>query len=66
MKHKWNRNSRVGVSNCLLCGYCREWVNGVPTYFRNDNLYDKKAPPCDRLIVGKSEAEVREMLPLLF
>lgn len=66
MRHKWNRNSHVGVTYCNRCGHCREYVRGAWMYFRNDICHHNGAPKCDRLIVGKTEAEIKALLPLLF
>jgi hypothetical protein len=51
-RHKWNGpppKSKVVdeiVTACVKCGMVRQWVRGYPTYFLNDTVYDKKAPPC--------------------
>lgn len=54
-RHKWNEPKGVhkGTSNkggfavmCIKCGCVKEYVNGVPTYFINDNVYDKITPDC--------------------
>jgi len=60
MRHKWNGpQGRVKATAnkggftvaCINCGCVREYVAGFPTYFIDDNVYDKKAPSCDRRLL---------------
>lgn len=58
-KHKWNGKSIIlKTSNhgglvvaCVKCGCVKEFVKGVPTYFINDTVYDRKAPKCDERLL---------------
>jgi len=60
--HRWNGNSKkapLGTSNkgglavaCIYCGCVKEYVNGIPTYFIDDTVYDRYAPKCDRRLVS--------------
>lgn len=49
-RHKWDgkklHSKDSSVCQCVKCGMIRQWVGGYPTYFLNDNVYDKIAPPC--------------------
>lgn len=58
-RHKWNGKA-YGSSDgeksgltvaCEKCGCIKEFVRGVPTYFIDDNLYDRYAPPCDERLI---------------
>lgn len=44
---KKTSNHGGGISQCVKCGCVKEYVKGIPTYFIDDNVYDKKAPQCD-------------------
>jgi len=51
MRHKWDGNTKdhskdSSSCQCVKCGMIRQWVGGYPTYFLNDNVYDKIAPKC--------------------
>lgn len=50
-RHKYNVKTKLrgkdsSVVQCVNCGIIRQYVGGIPTYFINDNVYDKIAPPC--------------------
>ena len=67
-RHKWcarhNGTKKTGnkggsVEACLKCGCVREYVGGVATYFIDDTVYDRYAPPCDNRNVGLTEPAPR-------
>lgn len=50
-RHKWSPKATSHAKDnssttCVNCGMIRQWVGGFPTYFINDTVYDKIAPPC--------------------
>lgn len=52
MRHKWGGNLKTkGKDNssvgCIKCGCVRQYVGGIVTYFIDDTVYDRHAPPCD-------------------
>lgn len=53
LRHRWGGkvgNSQDGlVVSCMICGMVKQTIKGFPTYFINDTLYDKIAPPCINL-----------------
>ena len=62
-RHKWNGkvgNSRdMLVVACVKCDMVKQMVAGIPTYFRDDIVWDKLAPPCDeRLLNSESSQDV--------
>lgn len=54
-RHIWNGKSKGSSNNCkgglvigcLKCGLVKEIINGIPTYFIDNTVYDKIAPKCD-------------------
>jgi hypothetical protein len=48
-KSKSKDNSSVG---CIKCGMVRQYVSGLPTYFIDDNVFDK-APVCDGRLLNE-------------
>jgi len=60
-RHKWDGGiiSKVvdgGLQYCVKCGYIKQYVKGIPTYFRNDTVYDRYAPKCDNRELKKNES----------
>ena len=63
-RHKWNislknlpkkdSNKGGGIAVCLNCGCVLEYVKGVPTYFIDDTLHDRKTPTCDKRLLPKT------------
>ena len=60
-RHSWdgkcsgNGNDYKGgyAITCNKCGCVKEFVNGIPTYFIDDIVFDRIAPRCDnRLLNG--------------
>ncbi len=50
-RHKYNVKSTSkhrddSSVQCVKCGMIRQYVGGIPTYFLDDTVYDRKAPEC--------------------
>lgn len=55
--HRWDHDLRNlkkvtpekggGIAACTKCGYIKEFVKGVPTFYRDDSVVDRFAPKCD-------------------
>lgn len=57
--HKGTSNNGGGIADCLKCGCVKEYVKGIPTYFIDDRVYDRKAPKCDeRLLGAETQAKI--------
>ena len=61
-RHKWNGNSEAHTKQtsnkggfavaCIKCGCVKEYVEGIPTYFIDDTVYDRYAPKCDNRLLN--------------
>ena len=60
-RHKWN--GKVGTSRdmlvvaCVKCDMVKQMVGGYPTYFRDDTVWDKLAPPCDERLLNSESTK---------
>lgn len=50
-RHKWDAKTGSSSVGCVKCGCIRQFVGGIPTYFIDDNVYDRKAPECDERLL---------------
>lgn len=61
-RHKWSgriiaRRIDGGVQQCVKCGYTKQYVKGIATYFRDDNVKDRYAPKCDERLLKSIKME---------
>lgn len=59
-RHKWSskitsKAKDSSSTQCLKCGYVRQFVGGIATYFRDDNVFVRYAPKCDNILINNTQ-----------